>query len=182
MKVDLSKYDNSEYTTGSRYVKRILWYLFNAVFFLNPFFPFSGIKVTILRMFGAKAGKGIVIKPRVNIKYPWRLSIGNFVWIGENVWIDNLNHVNIGDNCCLSQGAMLLCGSHNYKKATFDLITKPIQLDEGVWIGANAVVCPGVHCQSHAVLTVQSVATSDLAPFSIYQGNPAVKTKNRIIK
>ena len=76
---------------------------------------------------------------------------------------------------------MLLCGNHNYKKSTFDLIIEPIHLYEGVWIGAHAVVCPGTNCKEHSVLTVNSVASGELESYSIYRGNPAVKTKQREI-
>ncbi len=120
-----------------------------------------------------------VIKPKVNIKYPWFLILGDYVWIGEKVWIDNLAQVTIGSNVCISQGALLLCGNHNYKKPSFDLITGKITLEDGVWIGALATVCPGVCCKSHSILTVGSVATKDMDSYSIYQGNPAFKTKNR---
>lgn len=120
-----------------------------------------------------------MIKPNVNIKYPWRLQINENAWIGEGVWIDNLAEVSIGANACLSQGAMLLTGNHDYSKPTFDLQTKNITLEEGVWIGAKAVVCPGVTCHSHSVLTVGSVATKDLSAYGIYQGNPAILVKNR---
>lgn len=178
MKTDLSKYDNSWYQPGSK-LKTTLWYFVNAVFFLNPLNPVSGIKVKLLRLFGAKIGEGVVIKPGVNIKYPWKLEIGDHCWIGEKVWIDNLGLVNIGDNVCLSQGAILLCGNHNYKKPTFDLIVKDIILEDGVWIGAQSVVCPGVVCSSHSILTVNSVATKDMEPYIIYQGNPAVEVKKR---
>ncbi len=133
-------------------------------------------------MFGAKVGHGVVIKPSVNIKYPWRLTIGNDVWIGEEVWIDNLDDVRIGDNVCISQGALLLCGNHNYKKSDFGLITGKIILEEGTWIGAKAVVCPGVKCNSHALLTVGSIATTDLEAYTIYQGNPAKPIRTRVIE
>jgi putative colanic acid biosynthesis acetyltransferase WcaF len=124
----------------------------------------------------------VTIKPNVTIKYPWHLTIGNHVWIGEQVWIDNLSRVTIKNNCCVSQGAMLLCGNHDYSKTSFDLIVKDITLEEGVWIGAKSIVCPGVSIGSHSVLTVNSVATSNLEPWGIYQGNPAVKIKERVIK
>lgn len=137
--------------------------------------------MALLRAFGARVGKGVVIKPAVNIKYPWKLSIGNHVWVGEKAWIDNLAQVSIADNCCISQGAMLLCGNHNFRKTTFDLITLPIILQEGAWVGAHSVVCPGVTCASHSVLAVNSVATKNLEPYAIYQGNPATKVKERII-
>lgn len=133
-------------------------------------------------MFGAEVGTNVLIKPSVNIKYPWRLKIGNHVWIGENVWIDNLTNVTIADHVCVSQGAMLLTGNHNYKKPTFDLIVGEIVLEEGVWIGAKSTVCSGVTCRSHAVLSVNSVATNDLEPYHIYVGNPCEKVRERIIQ
>ncbi|MDY0102512.1 MAG: WcaF family extracellular polysaccharide biosynthesis acetyltransferase [Lentimicrobium sp.] len=181
-KTDLSVYTTGSFSPGAGIVKRTLWYFVNIVFFISPVLPLSHLKVTLLRMFGAKVGRGVVIKPAVNIKYPWKLIIGDHTWIGEKAWIDNLNQVSIGSNCCISQGAMLLCGNHNFKKTSFDLITRPIILEEGAWIGAYSVVCPGITCKSHSVLTVNSVATIDMEPYFIYQGNPAVKTKERKIE
>jgi len=180
LKTDLSKFNNSWYKPGPP-LKRVLWYMTNAAFF-NSAFPLSGVKRGLLRLFGAKVGKGVVIKPYVNIKYPWNLSVGNHVWIGERVWIDNLGKVELHDHSCVSQGAMLLCGNHHYRKVAFDLIVGHITIDEGAWIGAMCVVCPNVKVGSHAVLTVNSVATQNLEPYFIYQGNPAVKVKERIIK
>jgi putative colanic acid biosynthesis acetyltransferase WcaF len=177
-KTDLSKFENSWYKPGNA-VKRLLWIMTSSVFFAGGWCLLSFPKVWILRLFGARVGKGVVIKQRVLIKYPWMLSIGNHVWIGERVWIENHTETTIGNNCCLSQGAMLLCGNHNYKKPSFDLVVGKITLEEGVWIGAHAVVCPGVICKSHAVLSVNSVATHDLESYSVYQGNPARKARDR---
>lgn len=121
----------------------------------------------------------MVIKPRVTIKYPWFLTIEDYSWIGENVWIDNLGQVNIGSNVCLSQGSMLLTGNHDYSKSTFDLIVKEITLEDGVWIGAKSIVAGGVNCRDHSVLTAGSVATKEMEGYSIYQGNPAVRVRGR---
>jgi len=178
---DLSTYDNKSYNPGKNGLIRILWYFTNVLFFLNPLNPLSSLKVFLLRLFGAKVGKGVVIKPSVNIKYPWHLKIGNHSWIGEKVWIDNLADVEIGDNCCLSQGAMLLTGSHDYTKSTFNNITGVITLENGVWIGTQAVVYPDIRCKSHSILGVNSVAMKDLEEYSIYHGNPAVKISKREI-
>ena len=176
----LSSFNNSWYKPGAGLIKQLLWFAVNIFLFKNSLFPFSKFKIATLRLFGAHIGKGVVIKPSVNIKYPWRLTIGNFSWIGENVWIDNLDEVVIGSNVCISQGALLICGNHNYKKETFDLFIGKIILEDGVWVGAKSVVCPGVSCKSHSILSVGSVATSDLEEFGIYQGNPAKKVKDRI--
>jgi putative colanic acid biosynthesis acetyltransferase WcaF len=179
-KTDLSRFDNSWYDHGPRW-RLILWFIINSIF-INSYLPIPiAIKVALLRLFGAKIGTGLAIKPAVNIKYPWLLTIGNYVWIGEGAWIDNLSEVTIGDNACISQGAMLLTGNHDYKRSTFDLTTRPITLEDGVWIGAKAVVGPGVRCGSHAVLAVNSVATHALNAYGVYQGNPAVLVRQRDI-
>jgi putative colanic acid biosynthesis acetyltransferase WcaF len=90
--------------------------------------------------------------------------------------------VNIGPQCCISQGAVLITGSHDYKKSSFDLRLGEIRLEQGVWIGAGAMVGPGVTCHSHSVLALNSVATEDLDPYMIYQGNPAVNKRSRPLK
>ena len=130
---------------------------------------------------GQKWGGAFYIKPGVNIKYPWRLKCGDHVSIGEDVWIDNLANVTIGNNVCISQGAMLLCGNHNYLKSSFDLMIGDITIEDGAWVGAKTVVCPGVTMKSHSVLTVGSILSSDTEEYSIYRGNPAIKIKERVI-
>ena len=179
--VNLAEYNNSHFSTGSGPVKRILWHFVNGLFF-KSFFHFYGLKVFLLKLFGAEIGMNVLIKPNVNIKYPWNLIVGNNVWIGEEVWIDNLVTVQIGNNVCISQGAMLLCGNHNFSRSTFDLITGTIILEDGVWIGAKSIVGPNVVCHSHSVLSVNSVASKNLQAYSIYRGNPAQVIKERIVE
>lgn len=179
-KTDLSKYNNDWYKPGSK-LKMTIWFFVNAMFLASSWIPISSIKVFLLRLFGAEIGKGVIIKPSVNIKYPWKLKIGNHVWIGENVWIDNLEQVTIANNVCISQGAMLLTGNHNYKKTTFDLFLGSIVLEEGAWVGAQSIVCPGVVCMSHSILSVGSVLSSNTEPYYIYSGNPATKIRKREI-
>lgn len=156
--------------------------LISFLFFEHSLAVFNGLKCFWLRVFGAQLGRGLVIKPSVRIKYPWKLKVGEHCWIGEEVWIDNLDLVTLGDHVCLSQGALLLCGNHNYKSPDFDLIVAPIVLEHGSWIGAKAIVGPGVTVCSHAVLSMGSVAASSLEAYGIYRGNPAIKVKERIIK
>lgn len=179
--VDLSKYDNAWYKPGRNKFVRFCWIFVSSLFVQSNWNPSSRIRIFFLRLFGAKIGCGVVIKPGVIIKYPWHLIVGDYVWIGEKVWIDNLTQVNIGNNVCISQGAYLLTGNHNFNDPIFGLIVKPIILQEGVWIGAKSIVCPGVHCFSHSVLTVASVASKDLPPYSICSGNPAIVVKERMI-
>jgi len=176
---DLSTYKNSSFLEKEGRLKTILWYMVSHLFFTNYLFPFYLFKKSILIAFGARIGKGFIIKPCVNIKYPWKLEAGDHVWIGEHVWIDNIGKVKIGSNVCISQGAMLLTGNHNYLSTSFDLIVKPINIEDGVWIGAKSVVAPGVNCKTNAVLTMGSVLTNNMEANAIYQGNPALKKKER---
>jgi len=182
VQVDNSTYDNSDHKIGASKVKFLLWYFTNALFFINPLNPLSGLKVRLLRLFGAKIGIGVMIKPGVNIKYPWKLEIGDHAWIGERVWIDNVEPVKIGKSACLSQGVLLLTGSHDHTKTTFDYLCGPITLEDGVWIGAKAMVGKGVTCHSHSILGVNSVAERDLDPYVIYKGNPAMAVIKRKMK
>jgi putative colanic acid biosynthesis acetyltransferase WcaF len=181
MSVDLSSFSNPSFSHGKSVVVRMLWMLVSRLFF-NTWVPYpSTFKAIILKVFGAKVGKGLVIRTHVRIKQPWRLSIGDHVWIGESVWIDNLVQVAIASNVCLSQGAFLLTGNHDYKSTSFDLITGEIHLESGVWIGAKAIVGPGVRCKSHSVLAAGSTTFKELEAYKIFQGNPAEVKRERKI-
>ncbi|MBE7170997.1 MAG: colanic acid biosynthesis acetyltransferase WcaF [Williamsia sp.] len=182
-KTDLSTFNNAWYRPqiGASRLKQLVWYFINCLFFLNPLNPSMGLKKFLLRLFGARVGKEVWIKPAVNIKYPWKLHVGDYCWIGEGVWIDNLAPVTIGNHVCISQGAMLLTGNHNYKKSSFDLMIGEIVLEDGVWVGAKSLVGPGVTCRSHAVLSACSATYKNLEPYQIYSGNPAVAVRKREI-
>lgn len=134
----------------------------------------SGIKVRLLRLFGARIGSGVVIRSRVNVSFPWRLTIGDHSWIGDEVLILSLADVSIGANVCISQRAFLCTGSHDHRKPTFDLITKPIRIDDGAWIGAIGFVGPGVTVGVGAVCAAGAIVVRDVPPGVIVGGNPAV--------
>lgn len=182
MKVNLETFKTGNFNKGASSLKIVLWYFVNALIVRASWNPFMGIKIFLLKAFGAKIGKGLVIKNNVCIKYPWKLAIGDNVWLGENCWIDNLDYVRIGNNVCISQGALLLTGNHDYSLSTFDYRNAPIVIEDGVWIGAKTVVCPGVIAKSHSILTVGSIATKDMETYGIYKGNPAVFIRKRFIK
>lgn len=181
-KVKIANFNNDWYFPGKNPLVRIIWFLINAFFFKNPLNFSSSIKGVLLRCFGARVGIGVMLKPGINIKYPWNLSIGNYSWIGEDSWLDSLGKIEIGNNVCISQGAYIGTGNHDFTSPYFDLLVKDVVIEDGVWIGAKAVVCPGVTCKSHSMLTVQSVAVHDLEAYTVYQGNPATAKRKRIIK
>jgi len=158
-----------------------LWIVASRII-LETRFPWPyALKGLVLRMFGSKIGKSVVIKPKVKIKNPWLLAIGDYSWIGESVWMDNLAHIGIGKNCCISQGVYLETGNHNYKSKFFELMTAPISIKDGAWVGAQCRVCPGVTIGNHSVVTIGSTVTKNTEPYFIYQGNPAEKKKKRIM-
>lgn len=177
----LDHFDNSTFNKEAGKFKQLVWLIINAFILKSSWFPFMRPKKQLLQLFGAKIGTGLVIKPGVSIKFPWKLKVGDHVWLGENCWIDNLDAVIIEEHVCISQGALLLTGNHDYTRPSFDYRNAPIYLEAGVWIGAKAVVCPGVRCKSHSVLAVGSIATKDLEEYMIYQGNPAHAVRKRIL-
>jgi len=179
--VNLAKFPAENFDRGASRLKESLWILMRCLFFA-PALPWpSNVRVFWLRWFGAKIGHGVVIRSRVNIHFPWRLEVGDHVWIGEECWLLNLAPIVIESHVCLSQRAFLCTGNHDYTSPDFKLIVKPIHVETGAWIGATAFVGPGVRVGSHAVLTAGSVATMDLHTFAIHQGNPAILVKNRTI-
>jgi putative colanic acid biosynthesis acetyltransferase WcaF len=179
--VDLSQYAAVDFDRGAGVLKEGLWILTSLFLFWFCPFKLSRFKCAVLRVFGAKVGRGVVIKPQVKITFPWKLAIGDHVWLGEECWLMNLDRITIGNNVCISQRAFLCTGSHNYELSTFDLIAKPITLGDGVWLGAGCWVGPGVVAGADSLLTAGSVATKDLEPGGIYRGNPAVLLKQRVI-
>ncbi len=158
----LADYDNSDFDPGRGAVTRILWWYASLIFVESGWFPFSGLKVWLLRRFGAQIGNGVVIKPHVRVKYPWRLVVGNDCWIGQGVWIDNLAVVTLEDDVCISQGAYLCTGSHNHRSPTFELITRPIRLRQGSWVTCHTVILPGSTIHPRQVIGAGQVFQSDL--------------------
>jgi putative colanic acid biosynthesis acetyltransferase WcaF len=180
--VDLSKPDNSEYRKGRSTLVWALWHFIGATILKSQFLPFSSLKVLALRTFGAKVGAGVYIKPGVKVKFPWFLTIGNHTWIGEDVWIDNLADVKIGSHVCISQGAYLCTGNHDWSTPNMKLFRKPIWLQDGCWVGARATICPGIDIGSGAILTMGSVATKAIPTLQIWGGNPARYLRKRVVK
>lgn len=179
--VDLSSYDATQHTPGANVLKRLLWYWVNAFVFDSWLCPLYGLKRQILHTFGAEIGRGVVIKPRVNIKYPWKLSVGDYSWIGEGVWVDNIECVQIGNHCCVSQGVYLCTGNHNWSDRRFGLVARRITIGSQSWIGAFSIICPAVSVAEGTVITAGSMVTQDTVPWTVYAGNPASVMKDREI-
>ena len=176
--MQLDSFENSSFDRGAPKLKEVLW-LACSWLLLSSWLPGAGWRTSMLRLFGARIGRGVIFKPGVRVKFPWRLTVGDHCWIGEDVWIDNLADVTFGDHACVSQGAYLCTGSHEWGKQSFDLIVKPINVGSHAWIAAKSVVAPGVDVGEGAVLGLGGVATHALETWTIYAGNPAVRVKAR---
>jgi putative colanic acid biosynthesis acetyltransferase WcaF len=158
---------------------RALWMFLGLPLFQSTWLAFSGIRVSLLRGFGARVGDRVVIRQNVIVKYPWNLTVGDDCWIGEEAWIDNLVMVSLGSNVCISQGAYLCTGNHNWSDPRFGLRVAPITLCDGSWAGAKSILLPGVTLHEGAIAAAGSVVTTSIAEDVIAMGNPAKATKRR---
>ena len=156
-----------------------LWYVCKMVFFLSAIPWPSGLKRGLLRIFGAKIGTGVVIKPRVNIHLPWRLEVGSHSWIGEEVFILNFASVRIGAHACVSQRAFLCTGNHDFRDPEFAFRSGPISVGDGAWVGAGVFVGPRVDIGDEAVVSAGSVVLKTLEGGMICSGNPAIPKGRR---
>ena len=144
--------------------------------------PSSVARVCLLRWFGALIGHGVVIKPSFDVKYPWRLEVGDHCWLGERVWIDNLATVTLASNVCISQGAYLCTGNHDWSDPHFGLRVDSIVLEEGSWVGAKAILAPGSRLGICSVAAAGTLISGTVPNFEIYAGNPARFIKVRVFR
>jgi putative colanic acid biosynthesis acetyltransferase WcaF len=179
-RVDISRFNSAVgFNLGRSRLVFAVWYLTKIVIFLSPFPWPSTLKVALLRVFGAQVGEGCYIKPRVNIHFPWKIRIGRNVCIGEEVFICNFADVTIGNNCCISQRAFICSGNHNYKTPDMAYLNKPIDIQDGCWVGAMAFVGPGAVMETDSVLCAGSFVFTRTNAAFIYSGNPATPKKGR---
>ena len=178
---DLSSYSANGFDRGRPRWVETAWVVLQA-FVTGSWVPGSRWRVVLLRLFGARIGRGVVVKPGVRIKFPWRLRVGDHSWLGERVWLDNLGDISIGSNCCISQGAYLCTGNHDWSDPEFKLVVKPIALCDGAWVAARAVICPGVTLGEQAVAAAGSVVTHHIPAGEIHAGNPARFVRRRTLR
>lgn len=171
--MDLSQFSAGQFDRGASRLKEGLWVLVKCLFFL-PGLPWpSAWRAFLLRCFGARIGRGLVIRSGAHITFPWRFSAGDNVWLGEDVLILSLAPVTLGDSVCLSQRAFLCTGSHAFDRTDFALVTQPVTIGSGSWIAAQAFVAPGVEIGPNVLVAAGSVVTRSVPAGSRVGGNPA---------
>jgi putative colanic acid biosynthesis acetyltransferase WcaF len=176
---DLSSFKVPKNFRGGNKFKVQLWDIVHFFLFRpSPQFMY-GYRNFLLRIFGAKIGKKVLIRSSVKITYPWKLVIGDNTWIGEDCYIYNLENIHIGSNVSIAHRNFFNTGGHDYNKTTFDIFAKPIKIEDEVWITSEVYISPGVTIFKGAVVGVRSVVFKDVTEGMVCYGNPAKNVKKR---
>lgn len=173
----LDRYDTGDFDRGASRGIEMMWLVMQGLL-LGSWLPGSGWRVRLLRWFGARIGTDVVIKPRVTVKFPWKLTLSDHVWIGEGVWIDNLAPVSIGAHSCVSQGAYLCTGSHDWSDPGFGLVVRPISIGSGCWVGAFACLAPGTDMADGAVVGMHALGKGRLHPDTVLRADGRVSARD----
>lgn len=161
------------------WIVQLWWLVQNSLFAWSPQFLY-GWRRYLLRLFGAQIGADVLIRPTVRVTYPWKISIGDYSWIGDDVVLYSLGAIEIGKNTVVSQKSYLCTGSHDHSSKTFDIYAKPIKIGNEVWVATDVFIAPGVIIGRGAVVGARSTVLHDLPPEKICYGNPAKPVKDRL--
>tara|TARA_R110001592_G_scaffold214779_2_gene467805 strand:- start:1850 stop:2398 length:549 start_codon:yes stop_codon:yes gene_type:complete len=181
MSQDLSKFKLPKNFRGRNVITVQLWWLVQATLFRFSPQVMYGWRRFLLRIFGAKIGKKVIIRPTVKITYPWKINIGNYSWIGDDVTLYSLGEIEIGPNVVISQKAYLCTGSHDYKTENFSIYSKKINIKKGCWIATDVFISPGITIEENTVVGSRSSVYTSLPKNKICIGNPARPVKDRIM-
>ena len=165
------------YDKGRGVVMQALWVAVSALVFTQVWCP-GRLRCAILRLFGAQIGKDVLIRHRVSVQWPWKLTIGDHSWIGMGAELYNLENIVIGSDVCISQYAYLCTGSHDRASETFEFDNAPIVVEDGAWVCARATVLRGVTIGANSVIGATALVSRDIPPNSIVQA--AAPTVGRV--
>jgi putative colanic acid biosynthesis acetyltransferase WcaF len=155
-----------------------LWGVVELMLVTNPWQVSSSLRVRALRAFGAEIGEGVIFRPRTRVKFPWKLHIGADSWIGEGVWFHNQDHVYVGHDVVISQETFLTTGSHAHRR-DMALVTRPINIEPGVWVTSRCIILGGAHIGSSALLRPMTVVAGKVPSNVIVTGPDAVVVGER---
>ncbi|MBE9116003.1 colanic acid biosynthesis acetyltransferase WcaF [Lusitaniella coriacea LEGE 07157] len=170
--VDLRRYDQSDFDRGRPGWVILLWWLVQSIAFPLSLHNTHGIRRALLRLFGAKIGQGVVIRPTARFTYPWKVEIGDYSWIGDDVVLYSLERITIGSHCIVSQKCYLCTGSHDFQDPTFKLQTNTITIGNGAWVATDCFVAPGVTIGANAVIGARSNVFRDIPAQQVAWGSP----------
>ncbi|MDJ0510004.1 MAG: hormogonium polysaccharide biosynthesis acetyltransferase HpsU [Crocosphaera sp.] len=170
--VDLRQYDQSWYDRGRPGWYILLWWLVQSIAFPLSLHNANGFRCWLLRCFGAKIGEKVIIRPTARFTYPWKVTIGNYSWIGDDVVFYSLESINIGSQTVISQKCYLCTGSHDFQDKAFDLIISPVTIGNGVWVATDCFIAPGVIIGSNAVIGARSSVFKAIPAEMVAWGTP----------
>ncbi|MEJ7754402.1 MAG: hypothetical protein WKF38_04400 [Candidatus Limnocylindrales bacterium] len=162
----LSGFTGANYERGRSVEWQIAWLVSQSLLVMHWWCPVK-VRVAILRAFGAEIGEGVVFRHRIRVHWPWQLRVGDASWIGEGVWILNLESVDIGNNVCVSQDVLLCTGSHDRRSPTFEFDNAPIVIEDEAWVAARATVLRGAVIGRGAVVGATALVTGRVEPGSV---------------
>ncbi|MEK0179839.1 MAG: colanic acid biosynthesis acetyltransferase WcaF [Oscillatoriales cyanobacterium] len=180
--VDLRKYDQSKFDRGRPGWVILLWWLVQAIAFPLTPHPVNGLRRWLLRLFGAKIGFGVIIRPTARFTYPWKIEIGDYSWIGDDVVLYSLDRIAIGKHCVISQKSYLCTGSHDSQDSAFGLIAASVIVNNGVWIAADCFIGPGVEIGANALIGARSSVFKNMPAGFVCMGTPCLPWARREIK
>lgn len=157
-----------------------IWWIVQAILFRPSPQLFYGWRRFLLRLFGCSVGKGVLVRPTADITYPWKVSIGDYSWIGHDATLYSLGEIRVGANVVVSQGSYLCAGAHDMESSSFDIYDKPIVIEDEAWIAADVFVAPGVRIGRGAVVGARSTVLHDLPAMMVSFGNPAKPVRPRL--
>ncbi|MBD0267796.1 MAG: colanic acid biosynthesis acetyltransferase WcaF [Cyanobacteria bacterium Co-bin8] len=170
--IDLRRYDQSWYDPGRPKWVILLWWLVQAIVFPLTLHAAHSPRRFLLRLFGAQIGQAVVIRPTARFTYPWKVSIGDYSWIGDDVVFYSLDRITVGCNCVISQKSYLCTGSHDIQDPTFRLETSPVVIGNGAWLATDCFVGPGVSIGANTIVGARSSVFKSLPSGYICFGNP----------
>jgi len=180
--VDLRKYDQSKFDRGRPGWVILLWWLVQAIAFPLIPHPVNGLRRWLLRLFGAKIGFGVIIRPTARFTYPWKIEIGDYSWIGDDVVLYSLDRIAIGKHCVISQKSYLCTGSHDPEDPAFGLIAASVIINHGVWIATDCFIGPGVEIGANALIGARSSVFKNMPAGFVCMGTPCRPCARREIK
>ncbi len=176
---DLGSYDQSDFDRGRSGWVILLWWLVQATIFPLTLHSMSGLRAKVLRLFGANIGRNVIIRPTARFTYPWKVEIGDYSWIGDDVVLYSLDRIHIGSHAVISQKSYLCTGSHDFQTRSFDLKTGTIHIGNGVWVAADCFVGPGVVIGANSIVGTRSTVLKSLASEQVCWGNPCKAQRER---
>lgn len=180
--VDLTTYDISHFERGKPRWVVILWWLVQAIAFPLSLHNFNSFRGWLLRLFGATIGKGVVIRPSARFTYPWKVAIGDYSWVGDDVVFYSIDQITIGAHCVISQKSYLCTGSHDIADRSFALITAPINIGNGAWIATDCFIAAGVNIGANSVIGARSSVMKSMPSQQVAWGSPCVPRFPREMK